>query len=324
MIIYFAVYILSICSLYAIYIQSKYINCKNSCKILERMLQTFAKVLYLCIVQCMKAHTIRTQYTYLQSIIINQNSKKPQIMEQIKKYVAYYRVSTTKQGESGLGLAAQRTVVENFAKNGEIVAEFTEVESGKKTKKSKRFELLTAIETCKQSGATLLIAKLDRLSRNVSFTTSLMDSGLDFIVCDMPHANKLTIHIIAAIAQYEGEIISARTKAALAERRKKGLKMGTPENFTQQGRKEGTNTRIETAKTADQNRQAKELIAVYIEQGLSDAQIATKLNGLGFKTIRGKAYKHGTIYALKAKIQATPQEAPAHTTKPAKPTKKKA
>jgi len=269
-------------------------------------------------------------------------------MEQIKTYVAYYRVSTKRQGESGLGLDGQQTMVKNFIKDGELIAEFTEVESGKNTRKSKRYDLLAAIEVCKRTNSTLVIAKLDRLSRDVSFTASLLSSGLDFIVCDMPQANKLTIHIIAAIAEYEREMTSYRTIAALSELKKRGVKLGKDDNFNQQGRNKGTRTRVKESRLDDKNRQAKELIAVYIKQGLSDAQIATKLNGLGFKTIRDKGYKHGTIYALRkvlsdkniylderkieidGKVEAAMAKydalhaTPAHTTKPAKPTKKKA
>jgi len=132
----------------------------------------------------------------------------------IARFVAYYRVSTAQQGASGLGLEAQRRTVRDFIHGGssELVAEFEEIESGKR---SDRPQLDAAIERCKLTGATLLIAKLDRLSRNVHFLTGLMERGVDFTACDMPTANRLTVHIMAAVAQQEREAISARTKSAL-------------------------------------------------------------------------------------------------------------
>lgn len=137
------------------------------------------------------------------------------------KYVAYYRVSTQKQGKSGLGLDAQRKAVADFVRSGELAAEFQEVESGKK---DKRPMLLKAIETAKQSGATLLIAKLDRLSRKASFILALKESGVPFICCDMPEANTLTIGIMAIMAEHEREMTSARTKAAAQVRKERRIK----------------------------------------------------------------------------------------------------
>ncbi|MBX7222612.1 MAG: recombinase family protein [Blastocatellia bacterium] len=129
----------------------------------------------------------------------------------MKRYIAYFRVSTQKQGQSGLGLEAQRRIVETTAKGGAVVAAYTDIESGRK---NDRPELLNALAHCRESGATLLIAKLDRLSRNVAFIANLMESGVDFIAGDMPTANKFTLHIFAALAKQEREMISARTKEA--------------------------------------------------------------------------------------------------------------
>lgn len=131
------------------------------------------------------------------------------------KLVAYYRVSTAKQGESGLGLEGQMTAVELFAasQGARVVRSYQEVETGKR---ADRPELLKAIGHAKRSGARLVIAKLDRLARNVHFTSGLMESGVDFVACDNPYANRLTIHILAAVAEDEAKRISDRTKAALA------------------------------------------------------------------------------------------------------------
>lgn len=132
------------------------------------------------------------------------------------RYVAYLRVSTDKQGSSGLGLQAQETAISAFLKSGdEVIASYKDIESGKK---SDRPQLMAALEHCKKEGATLLIAKLDRLSRNVAFIFNLRDSGVDFVCCDMPDANTMTIGILALFAQHEREMISKRTKEALASR----------------------------------------------------------------------------------------------------------
>src|SRR5437870_2412558 len=143
------------------------------------------------------------------------------------KFIAYYRVSTDRQGRSGLGLDAQRKAVEDYLNGGRwtLVDHFTEVESGKR---SDRPELDKALAACKRHKAKLVIAKLDRLSRNLAFIATLMDSGVEFIAVDNPHANKLTIHILAAVAQHEREMISARTSAALKAAKARGKRLGNP------------------------------------------------------------------------------------------------
>jgi DNA invertase Pin-like site-specific DNA recombinase len=143
------------------------------------------------------------------------------------RFVAYYRVSTDRQGKSGLGLDAQREAVENYLNGGRwtLVDEFTEIESGKR---NDRPELQRAFAACKKQKAKLVIAKLDRLSRNLAFIATLMDSGVEFIAVDNPHANKLTVHILAAVAQHEREIISARTSAALKAAKARGKRLGNP------------------------------------------------------------------------------------------------
>jgi DNA invertase Pin-like site-specific DNA recombinase len=141
-------------------------------------------------------------------------------------FIAYYRVSTDRQGASGLGLEAQRRAVADFAAGrGGILAEFTEVESGRK---NDRPELRAALAACQRSRAVLVIAKLDRLARNVAFIAGLMESGVEFVAVDMPQANRLTIHILAAVAEHEREMISERTRVALAAAKARGVKLGNP------------------------------------------------------------------------------------------------
>jgi DNA invertase Pin-like site-specific DNA recombinase len=143
------------------------------------------------------------------------------------KFIAYFRVSTDRQGQSGLGLEAQREAVLSYLNGGSwtMAAEFTEVESGKH---ADRPQLAAALAACKKHKAKLVIAKLDRLSRNLAFIAALMDSGVEFVAADNPHANKLTIHILAAVAQHEREAIAQRTREALAAAKARGVKLGNP------------------------------------------------------------------------------------------------
>lgn len=145
--------------------------------------------------------------------------------------VSYLRVSTARQGASGLGLEAQRAAVQGFAATGghTIVAELLEIESGGK---ADRPQLAAALATCRLHRATLVIAKLDRLARNVAFIANLMNGGVEFVACDMPHANRLTLHLLAAIAEHEREMISQRTKAALAAAKARGVRLGNPNGAT--------------------------------------------------------------------------------------------
>ena len=141
------------------------------------------------------------------------------------KFIAYYRVSTARQGESGLGLAAQKQAVMQYLNGGEweILAEYTEIESGKRNDRPKLGE---AIAACKRLHATLVIAKLDRLARNVHFVSGLMESRVEFIATDNPNANRLMIHMLAAFAEHEREQISKRTKEALAAAKRRGVRLG--------------------------------------------------------------------------------------------------
>jgi DNA invertase Pin-like site-specific DNA recombinase len=141
------------------------------------------------------------------------------------RFIAYFRVSTARQGRSGLGLEAQKVAVQEHLNGGHwrLIEEFTEIESGKR---SDRPELARALAACRLHNATLVIAKLDRLARNLAFIANLMEAGVDFVAADMPQANRLTVHVLAAIAEHEAAAISARTKAALAQAKARGTRLG--------------------------------------------------------------------------------------------------
>ena len=213
----------------------------------------------------------------------------------MKKYVAYYRVSTAKQGISGLGIDAQKAAVAIFLKGADLLAEFVEVESGKK---NQRTELSKAIASAKAQGATLVIAKLDRLSRNAGFIFALRDSGVDFVCCDIPDANTLTVGIFAVIAQHERETISKRTKDALQAKKAKGEKLGTPENLTEAVRSLGLQARQRNAREHSGSRQATALIMSRRTQNVSFNQIATELNDLGFVARRGGTFNQKQVQRL--------------------------
>jgi DNA invertase Pin-like site-specific DNA recombinase len=204
------------------------------------------------------------------------------------KFVAYVRVSTGKQGRSGLGLEAQRSAIGNYLNGGpwELLKEFQEVESGKN---DERLELNQALHLCQLTGATLLIAKLDRLSRDLHFITSLQKAGIDFVACDMPSATPFTIHIYAALAQQERQFISERTKAALDAARERGVKLGKPDNATPEGRLKGSQKASEVHREKA-DRYAANVLPVILQckaDGESLRQIAETLNGRNILTSRG-------------------------------------
>lgn len=214
----------------------------------------------------------------------------------MQKFTAYYRVSTAKQGQSGLGLEAQRATAQAFASNrGQIVEEFVEVESGKKNDRPK---LAAAIAHSKANGSTLLIAKLDRLARNAGFIFALRDGGVDFVACDLPEASTMSIGIFAVLAQHERELISARTKAALQARRARGLKLGNPANLTDEARLAAYSAARARAREHQGNRQAGELAGLYRAQGLTLQAIADKLNAGGYSTRRGKQWGREQVRRL--------------------------
>ena len=206
-------------------------------------------------------------------------------------FITYFRVSTIKQGQSGLGLEAQQASVQAFTTNGEVLATYTEIETG--TSKRERPELNRAIAHAKRANATLVVAKLDRLARSVSFVSSLLESGVDFIAADNPSANKLTIHILSAVAEAEAEAISSRTKLALAAAKARGVKLGNPQNMTEADRQRGRQLGA-IAGAAAMKAKAKQAYC-HIESdiharrlaGASLQSIADQLNNDGERTIRG-------------------------------------
>lgn len=221
----------------------------------------------------------------------------------MKKYVAYYRVSTKQQGRSGLGLEAQKSTIIKFISDGELIGEFTDIESGTRKGNNKRDEMLKAISLCKTENAILLIAKLDRLSRNVSFITTLMESGIEFIACDMPHANKFTIHVFAALAEQEADMISLRVKEALLELKKKGIKLGKPENLTDNARKKGCEIRMKSAINNENNSKAEAFIRSLRANGISIQKITDELNRLGFQTSRGFKFHPNQVMRLSKRLK---------------------
>jgi DNA invertase Pin-like site-specific DNA recombinase len=213
-------------------------------------------------------------------------------------YISYYRVSTQKQGQSGLGLDAQRHAVESFVKDAPILAEFVEIESGKK---NDRPELTRAIAEAKRTKSVLVIAKLDRLSRNAAFIFTLRDSGVEFVCADMPDANTLTIGIFAVLAQHERELISQRTKAALAAKKAQGFRLGTPANFTNEGRAKGRATQHMQHRASSQIAHAHEIIHLLRSQGYSYRAIVQRLDTLNAQTHRGKSFSVSHVWRVARK-----------------------
>jgi DNA invertase Pin-like site-specific DNA recombinase len=210
------------------------------------------------------------------------------------KFVAYFRVSTDRQGKSGLGLEAQREAVMNYLDGGRwtLIREFTEVEGGKR---NGRPELVKALAACKRQKAKLVIAKLDRLGRNLAFTATLMESGVEFVAVDNPHANELTVHFLAAVAQHEREMISERSKAALLAAKRRGRRLGNPN--LPEAAKRGVAALKANAKRFAAN--VRPIIDEIIAAGAkSHNAIAAKLNERNVPTARGGVWTHVQVGAI--------------------------
>lgn len=207
------------------------------------------------------------------------------------RYVAYYRVSTAKQGASGLGLEAQQAAVLAHC-HTQPLASFTEVESGKR---NDRPQLAAALAVAKKERATLVIAKLDRLARNVAFIANLMESGVEIVAVDMPTATRFTLHIMAAVAEQEAKAISDRTKAALAAAKARGVRLGTPDT-----------SRLAREARAGADAYASTLTATLEElrlQGIySVREITAALNARGIRTRRGSQWHPTSVQRLLDRI----------------------
>ncbi len=220
-------------------------------------------------------------------------------MDDQKKYVAYYRVSTTKQGSKGLGIAAQKAIVKHFAEldNAQIVQVFEEVGSGKNMEG--RLELQKALKECEQSKSTLIVAKLDRLSRDVEHIFQLKKQlGEQLVCCDLPQTDSLTLSIFAGLAQRERELISIRTKAALKAKKERGEELGTIQNLTDKGRAMGRKTLQLNAQNNPNTKRAVQLILAYRKMGHTFQHIANKLNTNAFKTAKNKNFGANTVKYL--------------------------
>lgn len=221
------------------------------------------------------------------------------------RLVAYERVSTARQGKSGLGLDAQRKAIDDFAasRNAEVTSRFTEVESGKR---ADRPELLKALHLAKLTGATLVIAKLDRLSRNAAFLLTLRDSGVRFLACDMPEANDLTVGIMALVAQQEREAISRRTREALAAAKARGVKLGNPNGAAALRRAGKGGAALRATVRANADAHAADLAEVIGEirtRGYHTLRaIAAELNARGILTRRGGQWHVSNVRNLIARM----------------------
>lgn len=217
------------------------------------------------------------------------------------RFVSYLRVSTTRQGKSGLGLEAQRAAVAGYLNGGRwsLIEEVIEVESSKHNARPK---LAHALALCRLRKATLVVAKLDRLARNVAFLSNLMESNVDFVAVDFPQANTLTVHILAAVAEHEGKMISERTKAALTAAKARGTKLGGDRAGSIAGQALKGNRASVKVRQANAEKRAADLLPV-IEQARADGatslrQIATFLNQRGIPTARGCAWNAAQVQRI--------------------------
>ena len=220
------------------------------------------------------------------------------------KFVAYYRVSTAKQGASGLGLDAQREAVSRYLNGGdwELVGEFVEIETGKGANAlERRPQLRAALDLCKRGKATLIIAKLDRLARNVHFVSGLLKAGCDFKAVDMPQADKVMIHMHAVMSEWERDQISKRTKDALAAAKARGVRLGTtgPANL-----KRNIAERQEAADAFAAKLSG--VIAGFRARDLSQRAMVDELNKIGIRTPQGGEWHLGQFCRLLKRIDKTP------------------
>ena len=217
-----------------------------------------------------------------------------------ERFVAYLRVSTQRQGYSGLGLEAQREIIHNYLRDRKPIFEYVEVESGRKTDKG-RPKLKEALSQCRTYRAKLIVAKLDRLARNVSFLSALLDSDVEIVFCDFPQANKMVLHILASISQYEAELISTRTKQALAAKKARGCKLGNPEHLMDKHKEAIANSNKTNRMKAENNPNNKRAIAmlrILAEQGMTLTEMTDKLNKEGFVTSKGYEFRASQVYVL--------------------------
>ena len=220
------------------------------------------------------------------------------------KFVSYLRVSTTRQGRSGLGLEAQRQAVSDHLNGGrwKLVAEFVEIESGRS---NERAELHKALAACRLHQATLIIAKIDRLSRNAGFLLTLRDTGVEFVAADLPAANRLTVGILAMVAEAEAEAISVRTKAALAAAKRRGVRLGNPAHLDRRARLKGSEASsvVRRALAAQRARDLAPVIAELRAEGaVSLRELARGLNARGFPTTRGSTWTAAQVQRLLARV----------------------
>lgn len=221
------------------------------------------------------------------------------------RYCAYLRVSTSRQGASGLGLQAQQEIIRKYLNGNSPIAEFIEVESGRKSDRPKLHE---ALELCKKKKATLIVAKMDRLSRNVAFTSQLLDSGIEIVFCDFPKANRLVLTIISAISEYEAGLIRQRTKAALQVKKEQGCQLGKPENLMRNLDKaiaNSRNTNQEKARNNPNNKRAVAILRSLVNKTTNYSEMARVLNDEGFLTSRGGRFSAKQVSILLNRYQIT-------------------
>jgi DNA invertase Pin-like site-specific DNA recombinase len=219
------------------------------------------------------------------------------------RYIAYYRVSTARQGRSGLGLDAQKAAVQEFLgrTGGQLRADFTEVQSGKD---DTRTQLADALKLCKLTNSTLLIAKLDRLSRNVAFLATLHQSNTKFVACDLPEANELVVHILAAVAQAERKAISERTRAALAAAKARGVQLGNPR--LRPGTRESAlvASAVASARARQRAHELREVLEHAKKQGATTLRLlADHLNDLGVSASQGGRWHPNSVRRVCALIK---------------------